>query len=281
MFEWSAYRDFRDRPADEIPGLLEQLRQEPTAELWHDLRRRLTIEGECHSPIGAAALTGLAAIAASADAENQHHALALAAAITTTLHVRDEDDEVFRTVADVFPALHRLAAARLADDPAHGFECCFRAALAFGGYVFWARIGLDYSDEHYVVDCPHCATRLAIVIGDYGRYCAVRDGWAGDIHRVPLTPADPDRLDGIAAWMHGAALACGRPAIATGLAHLFGTATCTSCGSTFNLAAWLEAQNTPHQPLPLLTTPPPVGGVQFRGKCWNLGEDSSTFPETA
>ncbi|GAA1654501.1 hypothetical protein [Actinoplanes couchii] len=37
--------------------------------------------------------------------------------------------------------------------------------------------------------------------------------------------------------------------LADGLTHLFGQAECSACGSTFALADWFEAENSPAQPI--------------------------------
>ncbi|WP_433825818.1 hypothetical protein ACQP2E_27380 [Actinoplanes sp. CA-015351] len=110
-------------------------------------------------------------------------------------------------------------------------------------------LSLDFTDEHYHVGCPHSSTRLAIVIGEHGHYSAFRHYNDGDIHRIPLKPAMPDELTGIGRWMHDTAAAGGDMLLAEGLAYLFGQATCGLCGSTFNLADWFEAENSPHQPI--------------------------------
>ncbi|MEV0562230.1 hypothetical protein [Dactylosporangium sp. NPDC050588] len=121
--------------------------------------------------------------------------------------------------------------------------------LAFAGYTFWASISMDFTDEHHHLDCPHCSTRLAIVIGDYGYYSAIRDHNDGDIHRVPLQPITPAELGGIRRWMHDTAAAGGETTLAGGLTYLFGRAGCGACGSTFDLADWFEAENSPTQPI--------------------------------
>jgi transposase len=40
------------------------------------------------------------------------------------------------------------------------------AVLAFGAFVSGSHTLRPGTDEHYHLDCPHCSTRLAIVIGD-------------------------------------------------------------------------------------------------------------------
>ncbi|MEV0900376.1 hypothetical protein [Actinoplanes sp. NPDC049802] len=158
-------------------------------------------------------------------------------------------DELVRANSEAVAALHRLAQARLTDSGNLPLTTLLQDTLAFAGYTFWASISLDFTDEHYHVGCPHCFTRLAIVIGEYGRYSAFRDYNDGDIHRISLKPALPEELPGIGRWMHDTAVTGGDMLLAEGLTYLFGQATCGLCSSTFNLSDWIEAENSPHQPI--------------------------------
>ena len=166
-----------------------------------------------------------------------------------TLHRHHGDDDLVRAEPSALVTLHRVTESRLPELAGSELHRYFQAALAFAGYTFRATISLDYSDEHYQVGCPHCATRLMIVIGDYGHYSSIRDEWAGDIQRVPLHPAKPAALDGIRRWMYDTAVACSDPILADGLTYLFGDATCPNCGSVFNIAEWDEAENSSTQPI--------------------------------
>ncbi|MET8040233.1 hypothetical protein ABZU25_05115 [Micromonospora sp. NPDC005215] len=154
-----------------------------------------------------------------------------------------------RANPEALAVLHRLAQARLQGCAGPELVRQLQDTLAFAGYTFWASISLDFTDEHYHLGCSHCATRLAIVIGDYGRYSAVRDHDDGDIHRVPLAPSKPADLTRIGGWMHGIAATGGDTTLANGLTYLFGRVTCSRCGSRFDLAEWLEAEYGPGQPV--------------------------------
>lgn len=180
--------------------------------------------------------------------KDRDRALKLAAVIVRTLHRHHRHDDLVRINPEAIAALHRLARARLAyDGPALIQQ--LQDALAFAGYTLWASISLDFTDEHFHLGCPHCKTRLAIVIGDYGHYAAVREYNDGDISRIPLHPASPQDLTGPGRWMHDTAIAGSDMTLADGLTYLFGRVTCSTCGSTFNLADWFEAENSPGQPI--------------------------------
>ncbi|MEV4757297.1 hypothetical protein AB0J86_19575 [Micromonospora sp. NPDC049559] len=247
--DWSEFRDIAGRPGDQIAALLDSLEQEPNAGLWRELGRRLVVETECFCSAGFAALPRLSLLAEHGTEEYRDTAIKLASMIAMTLHRHHRDDDLVRAEPAALATLHRLTRSRLPSVTGSEFRDYFQAALAFAGYVFWATISLDYSDEHYRIGCPHCSTRIVVVIGDYGHYSAIRDEWAGDVQRIPLDPAEPAALDGLQRWMYDTAVACGDPILAGGLTYLFGNATCPNCGSVFNIAEWYEAENGPTQPI--------------------------------
>ncbi|GAA2500494.1 hypothetical protein Ahu01nite_078590 [Winogradskya humida] len=90
---------------------------------------------------------------------------------------------------------------------------------------------------------------MVVVIGDYGRYAAIRDWHEGDIQRRPLRPADPAVLTGIKGWMAGTASVHGERVLAVGLTYLFGEGDCPHCGATFEVAAQRE-HSRPAEPDP-------------------------------
>lgn len=242
-------RDARGDSGVVVERLLDRLRLEPDAALWDELDRRLVVENECFFSVGFAALPALSQLAQSGDTEQRDRALDLAAVITRTLHRNHEDDRLVTANPQALAVLHSLAQARVATCVGPPLVRRLQDTLAFAGYTFWASISLDFADEHYHLGCPHCSTRLAIVIGDYGHYSAIRDYSDGDVHRLPLRPAAPADLAGIGQWMHDTAVAGHDMTLADGLTYLFGQAACGACGSTFNLTDWFEAENSPTQPI--------------------------------
>jgi hypothetical protein len=74
-------------------------------------------------------------------------------------------------------------------------------------------------------------------MGEYGFFAAKGD-YATDpgVERTPLRAARPEELDGLAGRLHTTALQDGQDKVATGLTDLFGTATCTECGTAFTVA---------------------------------------------
>ena len=242
-------RDARGDSGVVVERLLDRLKLEPEVALWEELDHRLVVENECFFSVGFAALPALSQLAQSGDTEHRDRALDLAAAITRTLHRHHEDDRLVRTNPQALEVLHGLAQTRVATGVGPTLVRWLQDTLAFAGYTFWASISLDFADEHYHLGCPQCSTRLAIVIGNYGHYSAIRDYNDGDVHRLPLRPAAPADLAGTGRWMHDIAVASGDLTLADGLTYLFGGAECGACGSTFNLADWFEAENSPAQPI--------------------------------
>jgi hypothetical protein len=232
-----------------VERLLDQLGRRPDDDAWNELDSRLVVEAECHCSAGFAALPELGRLAQSGADEYRNRALGLAAVIVRTLHHHHRHDDLVRTAPEALAVLHRLARTRLAGRTGHALVRRLQDTLAFAGYTFWASVSLDFTDEHYHLRCPHCAARLAIVIGDHGRYSAIRDHKDGDIRRLPLHPVAPRALTGIGRWMRESAVAGGDRILADGLTYLFGKASCGICGSVFPVADWFEAENSPAQPV--------------------------------
>jgi hypothetical protein len=246
---WQSEPQMPDDDSAAVGRLLNRLERHPSSELWKELEGLLIVEADCWFREGFTALPALARIAQVSGEKDRHQALDLAAVIVRTLHRNQLHDELVRANSEAVAALHRLTQARLTDSDNLTLTTLLQDILAFAGYTFWASISMDFTDEHYHVGCPHCSTRLAIVIGEYGHYSAFRHYNDGDIHRIPLKPAVPNELAGIGRWMHDTAAAVGDTLLAGGLTYLFGQATCGLCGSTFNLADWFEAENGPPQPI--------------------------------
>jgi hypothetical protein len=253
VIDWWSVQDHSGSPGVLVERLLGRLERRPDVGVWKDLERRLVVEGECWCSAGFAVLWGLAGIARSGARPDRDRALDLAAAIVRSLHRNHEHDDLVRANRHALAALYCLAEDRLATvtapSAASSLVQLMQDALGFAGYTFWATISLDFTDEHYHLDCPSCATRLAIVIGDYGHYAAIRQYNDGDIHRRPLTPAAPGQLTGIGRWMHGTATAGRDIVLANGITYLFGHATCSTCECRFPLADTYEAENSPTQPI--------------------------------
>ncbi|MGN9907847.1 hypothetical protein ACTMTJ_09870 [Phytohabitans sp. LJ34] len=112
-------------------------------------------------------------------------------------------------------------------------ECCCSAG--FAALPELARLAQSGTNEHR----ERALDLAALIVRTLHRY----------VHRTPLTPATPEDLTGIARWVHSVATEGGDATLADGLTYLFGLATCGICGSRFELADWIEAENSPGQPI--------------------------------
>jgi hypothetical protein len=209
VIDWRSVQDVRGDSGVVVGRLLERLGRQPDGVVWDEVESRLVVEAECCCSAGFAALPELSQLAQSGADECRERALRLAAVIVRTLHRYHRHDNLVRTSPEALAVLHSLARTRLATHTGPALAQQMQDALALGGYTFWASISLDFTDEHYHLRCPHCTTRLAIVIGDYGHYSATRDYHDGDINRVPLDPIRAQDLTGIGCWMHDNAAAGG------------------------------------------------------------------------
>ncbi|WP_127502934.1 hypothetical protein [Actinoplanes solisilvae] len=246
--DWSKLVGVTGRPPVGIPELLRQLQRQPSPELWQEFGARLdVIEGESWCRPGFAAIPDIAALAEQEG--NREEALELAALIAQTLHVYREADDLVSGALESYEALHRMAVESLTGLAADAFRHRFQDALAFAGFTLWARAGLDYSDEHYRLECAGCENEVFVVIGGWGHYSAIRHYNDGDVQRLPLRPADPASLTGVGRWMYDTAEVHGQTTMADGLTYLFGFATCPHCDRDFGVAELIEARCERPQPI--------------------------------
>ncbi|MFC8762203.1 hypothetical protein ACFUAG_15960 [Streptomyces sp. NPDC057193] len=237
-------------PYDEVPPALERVLRRPSHDerAWQELWHLLATEGTSVSAASFAALPYLRDIVRAGETAAVDRALELAGAIVTGVHQGHGADDLIRTLAPVIAELRQMAARRLTDSnllPATAMAL-FRAQLAFAGATVWSLAEYDFDDGFYRVECPHCHIGVTVAIGIYGRYSAQRDWDRGDIHRRPLTQADPGNLDGLAAWMHTMARHLGLTPLAEGLTWLFGRAECPACASSFVIGDQYATENEPH-----------------------------------
>lgn len=224
---------------DRVPKLLEQLERESDAEAWKELGYRLVLEYDLVSPASFAALPRLVRLAAgNADARR------LAGEIMERAAGQHGCDELLAGCADAIVQFRGLLDRHLQSRPAD-YLAAFRALLAVEEEYHWAAVLSDFTDDFYVLDCPHCAVTVTIAIDNYGRYSAIRDWDLGDVDRRDLRPAPAEELSGVGRWMHEITARDEESALANGILHLFGKAECPNCESVFNIADEYTAANRP------------------------------------
>ncbi|WP_217242797.1 hypothetical protein [Streptomyces sp. AC555_RSS877] len=108
----------------------------------------------------------------------------------------------------------------------------------------WSRELEGVCDEEYELDCPACGGGLFVAFGSYGTFAAAGDyvgrGAVGEEGRAELAPADPDRLEGVGARLHRAAVGAGRTQVARALTYVFGEGRCPSCDVVFSVREQVE-----------------------------------------
>lgn len=226
--------------AEDIPAMFDRLEAEPGDEIWNDLWSALCHQGTAYSA-SFASLPRLATIAAGPDPANRLNAIFLAGAIMTD-ETRSPGDTRDRYATEI-AALLRIAndSLRSAADP-NDYIDVLQSVLGLEGVPIWSEHldGLNGSD--YEAVCPSCETELFIVIRDDG-YFSCSDDYALDeeAERTPLRPAYAMALDGIGRRLHDTAVGDGQQEVATRVTYLFGSTTCTACGTTFPTAERIVA----------------------------------------
>lgn len=225
---------------DRVPELLARVGSDDDANAWEELDRRLVLEHDQVFPAGFAALPRLVALASGSA-----RARRLAGAIVQRGAGSHGCDDLLRGCAGAIADFRGLLDRHLRSRPDDYLQT-FRDALAAAEQYHWSAVLGDFSDDFYLVACPHCALEVTIAIGDHGRYSAVRDWHLGDVDRRALRPEPPDDLSGVGRWMHETAVRDGRDLLADGVAHLFGRAECPGCASVFAIA---EEYASSHRPV--------------------------------
>jgi len=226
--------------AESIPGLLESVEPELDSPSWDDLWSRLCHQGTVY-PASFAALPRLTQIARSWPAEDRFGPLVLAGAIVASR------DQPFGTIdAQVEHAVdvgtlatlteEAMAQPGVATEPST-YVCLFQALLAFEGVEVWGEILDGLNDGEYEVDCPECDGHNFIVLRNDRAFSTAESLYTKNTStkRIPLSPADPTPMEGIAKRLHSRVVADGQNEIAAMLRHVFGRATCAHCDAAFRV----------------------------------------------
>ncbi|MGW6612682.1 hypothetical protein ACWGA0_04370 [Streptomyces erythrochromogenes] len=153
-------------------------------------------------------------------------------------------DDLLAACPDAIAELRKLLDRHLRSRPTD-YLATYLDLLAVNEQYHWSAVVGDFSDDFYVIACPHCAAEVTIAIGGYGRYSAIRDRQLGDVDRRDLRPASPEDLSVAGRWMHATAVRDGQDHLAEGIVHLFGQAECPCCASVFNIADEYTSSNRP------------------------------------
>lgn len=112
-----------------------------------------------------------------------------------------------------------------------------QALLAFEGVEVWGRELDGINEGEYELPCPHCESENFIAFGQYGAFSTLDDMYMNNTgrKRLPLLPAEPATLTGLAKRLHERAVTDGHDEVATKLTYVFGSAHCADCGEPFRV----------------------------------------------
>lgn len=214
-----------------IEDLLRSVAADPHTPAWDDLYHEVCHQGECY-PEGFFLIPHLADIAARFAPEHRDHVLVFAGEVAADL-----DDASRTRYAEALATLRRLSDGWLsAPTDAQTFVYRLQAVLALEGDPVWGKELDRIVDEEVEVECPTCGTSLFVAIGERGHFATHEDyATKSDVERTPLLPAATGELIGVGHRLHTMSLEAQQPAVAAALTYLFGRATCTQCGTTFQV----------------------------------------------
>ncbi|TDB90771.1 hypothetical protein E1264_03945 [Actinomadura sp. KC216] len=243
MTDWGGLQD-AEGSADSIPDLLDRLTPN-SSDLWERLWARLCPQGAVF-PASLAALPYLSDLAARWAPEERVEPLLLAGAILGS-------DEQYHQVFDVrdrysaqISVLRELTDDTLrthaASKDSANYVYLLQALMAFEGVDVWDSHLENLVTEEYEISCPSCDVDLFIVLGDPDCFATHQDyALKDDVISTPLRSADPGELSGAPGLLHRTAVRDGCHAVARRLTYLFGTATCSQCGTGLPIAERVAA----------------------------------------
>lgn len=240
MTDWSEL-DHAYGTAEDVPGLLDEAARDPRGAVWGELWSRLCHQGTVY-PASHAALPALTRIARQYPPGERQMAVVLAGNIVASSDQPYGDEDSHEThAADVAELRHLTEEAlddpSLADDP-DTYVHLLQALLSFEGVEVWSEELEGLTDGEYAVACPACESDNYVAIGPYGFFSTTDSMYMneGTTGKVPLRPAEPSALEGVARRLHDRALADGHPDVATKLTFVFGRANCAECDAVFDVA---------------------------------------------
>ncbi|MEW2132901.1 hypothetical protein [Streptomyces sp. NPDC005435] len=241
MTNWSTLSDVCGA-ADHVPALLDRFEGDASG-VWSELMDHLCPQLDTAFSASFAALPRLAGLASRCDGEDRQAALSAAGAI---MACAPGGSDVFEAYSAPIAALHRLTDQCLrADDDPENYIPLLQRLLSFEGVEIWDRCLEGLQTGEYEVDCPCCGVDLFIVIGENGCFSASDDYSLREVEKVPLRPAKPAELEGLAKRLYDRTLADGHQFMARGLPYLFGRATCPDCGTACEVADRVAARWRP------------------------------------
>jgi hypothetical protein len=226
--------------ADDVPGLLDQAGPGLEDPAWNELWSRLCHQGTVYTA-SFAALPALTQKARQWPAAERVMPLYLAGAIvSSTDRPHGEADPHVAYSAEVTELAEltkeALRHSGLAGDPNTYVEL-LQTLLGFEGVEVWSEHLDGLNTEEYEIPCPRCDAENFVVFGQYGHFSTIDSMYMNNAEtkRIPLLPASPEAMKGLAQRLHTSALADGHPEVANKLSYVFGSAQCAECDVLFNV----------------------------------------------
>ncbi|WP_030246385.1 hypothetical protein [Streptomyces sp. NRRL S-455] len=227
--------------AEDIPGLLDAVSQDPSDSGWSELWSRLCHQGTVYSA-SHATLPALRDMARRWSPADRQGPLLLAGAIAaSTDQPHGEQDPHVAYAAEMSDLLQLTEEALrdpgLGDDPGT-YVYLLAALLSFEGVDVWGEQLDGLNDDEYEVPCPSCSAENFIAFGEYGCFSTTDSMYMNETaaKKIPLQPADSSALEGLAQRLHSRALADNQADVAVKLTYLFGKAQCPECDDVFSVA---------------------------------------------
>jgi len=148
-----------------------------------------------------------------------------------------DDIDVFGLYTDAIAVLHQLTEERLpmTRDPSE-YTLLLKDLLSFEAVVLWDRLLQDFSDREYLIDCPACWTDVFVLIGNGQNWSTSENYWTREVEQIPLLPASPEELTGLAKRVYDRVHADNQPTLIAGVLYLSGHAVCLDCGHAIRIA---------------------------------------------
>lgn len=227
--------------AEDIPGLLTAVSPAPKDPAWTALWSRLCHQGTVYSA-SHAALPALRDMARQWSPADRQMPLLLAGAIAASTDQPYGEQDPHVAYASEMSDLVRLTEEALRDpalsDDSGTYVYLLAALLSFEGVEVWGEQLDGLNDDEYEVSCPACSTENFIAFGEYGIFSTTDSMYMDDTvaKKIPLQPANPSALEGVAERLHRRALADGQTDVADKLTYVFGKAQCAECDAVFSVA---------------------------------------------
>jgi len=219
--------------AEDLPGILSDLKPDPKAPAWAALWDRICHQGTTYSA-SPAVLPILLGAASSWDSAARAMPLALAGSIVSS---PQSNLAGYETSVEALRAL-ALDTVKARDLTRTDRIYVMQSALALEGDRLWGRKLDHLVDGEFPGSCTACRKDLFLVIGEHGFFTAVGD-WVRhrEVSRVEIRASEKEELPALGRWLYGVCTEANDSVLGEWVLHLFGVSQCPECNQSFEVAA--------------------------------------------